>query len=64
MDKAPIVADTLEQLAEKISVPSGQLVQTVEEFNAAVQDGTFDATKKDGKKAIGIEPQKSNWAND
>lgn len=61
-DKPPIVADTLEELAKKIGVPTKQLIQTVEEFNAAVQAGEFNSTRKDGKQAVGIHPPKSNWA--
>ncbi|WP_342430733.1 FAD-binding protein [Neobacillus sp. FSL H8-0543] len=61
-DKPAIVADTLEELAGKIGVPADQLVATVESFNAAVQPGDFNSKKKDGKKAVGITPPKSNWA--
>jgi len=61
-DKPSIVADTLEELAEKIGVPADQLIKTVTEFNAAVQDGNFNSTQRDGKKAAGITPTKSNWA--
>ncbi|MGF6951055.1 tricarballylate dehydrogenase [Neobacillus sp. B4I6] len=61
-DKPAIVADTIEELAEKIGVPVGQLTATVESYNAAVQPGEFHWDKKDGKQAIGITPPKSNWA--
>ncbi|WP_223588392.1 FAD-binding protein [Neobacillus bataviensis] len=61
-DKPAIIADTLEELAEKIGVPEDQLKATVNEFNAAVQPGEFHWDKKDGKKAAGITPPKSNWA--
>lgn len=61
-DKPPIVADTLEEMANKIGVPAEQLVKTVNEFNQAVQDGEFNSKQKDGKKAVGIHPPKSNWA--
>ncbi len=61
-DKPAIVADTLEDLATKIGVPADQLVETVDSFNAAIQPGDFHWDKKDGKKAIGITPPKSNWA--
>lgn len=61
-DKPPIVANTLEELAEKIGVPADQLVDTVEAFNAAVQPGEFNSKQKDGKQAVGITPPKSNWA--
>lgn len=61
-DKPAIVADSLEELAGKIGVPVDQLVDTVENFNKAVQPGEFNSKKKDGKKAVGITPPKSNWA--
>jgi len=61
-DKPAIVAETLEELAEKIGVPVDQLKATVEEFNASVQPGEFHWDKKDGKRAVGITPPKSNWA--
>ncbi|KKK39144.1 succinate dehydrogenase [Mesobacillus campisalis] len=61
-DKPAIVADTLEELADKIGVPAASLKATVEQFNAAVQPGEFNSKKKDGKKAVGITPPKSNWA--
>lgn len=61
-DKPAIVADTLEELAEKIGVPASQLAETVAEFNAAVQPGEFKWNQKDGKQAVGITPPKSNWA--
>jgi tricarballylate dehydrogenase len=61
-DKPAIVADSLEELAEKIGVPADQLTATVEAFNVAVQPGEFHWDKKDGKQAVGITPPKSNWA--
>ena len=38
------------------------LVRTVREFNGAVQPGDFDPTALDGKRTLGIDPPKSNWA--
>ncbi len=58
----PIVADSMEDLAEKLGVPSDVLQATVEEFNAAVQPGEFDPSGKDGKRTSGLTPPKSNWA--
>ena len=39
-----------------------RLERTVAEYNAAIADGDFDPTIKDGKRTEGIEPPKSNWA--
>jgi tricarballylate dehydrogenase len=37
-------------------------LQTIKEYNAAVQDGEYNPAIKDGKGTIGIDPPKSNWA--
>lgn len=37
------VADTLEELAEKMGIPPAALVQTVEEYNRYVESGTTDS---------------------
>ena len=58
----PIVADTIEELATKLRIAPDVLRRTVDEYNAAVQDGTFDPSIRDGKRAVGIEPPRSNWA--
>ena len=61
-EQPAIEADTLEELAEKLGIPAAQLVETVQQFNAAVQPGEFIYNKKDGKEAVGVVPPKSNWA--
>ncbi len=53
-------ADTFEELADKMDILA--LPQTINEFNAAVQEGPFDPARKDGKHTVGIHPPKSNWA--
>jgi tricarballylate dehydrogenase len=58
----PTVAETIETLAEKLSLSSEALVRTVNEYNKAVQDGTFNPAIKDSKRTQGIEPAKTNWA--
>jgi tricarballylate dehydrogenase len=55
-------ADTLDELAEGLGIDAERLERTVAEFNAAITDGDFDPTIKDGKRTEGIEPPKSNWA--
>jgi tricarballylate dehydrogenase len=35
---------------------------TIDEFNSGVQDTPFDPTVLDGKRTIGVDPPKSNWA--
>ncbi|MBI4198918.1 MAG: FAD-dependent tricarballylate dehydrogenase TcuA [Chloroflexi bacterium] len=56
------VANTIEELAEKLDIHKEGLVATVRAFNAAVQPGEFDPTKLDGKHTVGVQPPKSNWA--
>ncbi len=58
----PIVADTLEGLATALGLPVDAFVNTVGEFNAAVQPGQFDLDRLDGKRTAGVSPPKSNWA--
>ena len=55
-------ADTLGELAEGLGIDAERLERTVAEYNAAIADGDFDPTIKDGKRTEGIEPPKSNWA--
>ena len=59
-----VVAGSLEELAGKLDgVNAPAFLKTVHEFNAAVRsDVPFDHTVLDGRGTIGIEPQKSNWA--
>lgn len=58
-----VVADTIESLGKRlVGLDWENLVRTVTEYNAAVGDAPFDPSKKDGKSATGIVPQKSNWA--
>jgi tricarballylate dehydrogenase len=55
-------AGSLEKLAAKLEIDPEGLVDTITEFNNAVQDGPFDPALKDGKRTRGISPVKSNWA--
>jgi len=59
-----VSANTLEELAPKLEgVNAENFLKTVRAYNAAVKkDVKFDHTIKDGKCTVGIEPQKSNWA--
>jgi tricarballylate dehydrogenase len=55
-------ANTIEELAEQLEIDQAGLVRTVQEFNHAVQEGTFNPAILDGKSTRGITPPKSNWA--
>lgn len=61
---APVVADTLEELAAAIGLPVAALVRTVHDFNAACPPpGAFDPGRLDGLSAAPQgQPPKSNWA--
>jgi tricarballylate dehydrogenase len=59
-----VVANDLEKLASDMGVDVDQFVQTVREFNAAVDTTKmFDPNIKDGLATRGLTPNKSNWAN-
>ena len=53
--KNPIVADTIEELAEKLNLDVAAFKKTVDDYNAAVQDGNFDPTILDGKGTTGLD---------
>ncbi len=58
-----VVSDTLEGLVERMEgVDKTQLLQTIREYNAAVQGGEFNPTVKDGLRTEGLAVPKSNWA--
>ena len=65
----PETADTLEELADRIALRSGDMgfnkgefLKTVEDYNAAVAEGEFHAMTKDGKHTSGLPVNKTNWA--
>ena len=58
----PVEAPNLRDLAEQMGLPREDLMQTIAEFNEAVQPGDYDLDKLDGKRTEGIFPAKSNWA--
>lgn len=55
-------AATLEELVDLLPVNKEQFLQTIKEYNEAVQDGEYNPSIKDGKGTIGITPPKTNWA--
>ena len=58
----PLQADKLETLGRKIGVHVERFLKTIDEYNSAVQEGSFDPHHLDGKHTDGLEPPKSNWA--
>ena len=55
-------SDTIAGLADGLGIDREGLVQTVDQYNAAVQAGEFNPAVLDGKGTRGITPPKSNWA--
>ena len=58
----PVKSTSIEGLATELEMKPSVLKNTIESFNAAVQDGKFTPVVPDGKRTIGIDPPKSNWA--
>ena len=59
----PVVADTIRELAEQLEINPNALEQTVDDFNAAVQnDHPYNEIILDGRATKGINPPKTNWA--
>ncbi|MPZ98894.1 MAG: FAD-dependent oxidoreductase [Dehalococcoidia bacterium] len=55
-------SDTIRGLADALGIDPDGLDRTVEAYNAACQQGTFDPAALDGLSTEGIDPPKSNWA--
>jgi tricarballylate dehydrogenase len=58
----PVTAATVAELAAAAGLPVEELVETVSSFNDGVQDGPFDPLRPDGRRSVGIDPPRSNWA--
>jgi tricarballylate dehydrogenase len=63
MRARPIVANTVEELADGLGVERSRLRRTIDQFNAAVSPVPFDSSKRDGKCTTGLNVDKSNWAS-
>jgi tricarballylate dehydrogenase len=61
-DQDPISAETIDELARKLGLDPSALNATVAQFNAATDGSEFDPYSFDGKRTVGIDPPKSNWA--
>lgn len=58
----PDKADSLEELADKLGIPRERFLQTVSDYNAAVQPGTFDHSVLDDCHTQGLSTEKTHWA--
>lgn len=61
-EEAPVTADTIAALAERLGVDPGALEATVAAYNEACPEGEWDPTRPDGLATEGVTPAKSNWA--
>jgi tricarballylate dehydrogenase len=57
-----IRANTVRELAAKLGLDPATLEATVQEFNNAVQPGTFNVDALDDCRTAGIDPPKTHWA--
>ena len=57
-----IEGKTIAEVAEQLKLPVDTVVDTVQEFNQAVQPGEFDHTILDGCQTRDLTPPKTNWA--
>ncbi len=63
-DASFVEAETLDALIDQLDgVDRAQARQTLAQFNDSVDETVpFDPSIKDGKRAVGLEPARSNWA--
>jgi len=57
-----VVANTLPELAQKLGLPVETFMQTLNDYNAACREGTFDHTTLDDCHTEGVTPAKTHWA--
>jgi tricarballylate dehydrogenase len=58
----PIEADSIEALADKLSIAPAALVETVGTYNQSVRLGHFVSTELDECHTEGLQPPKTHWA--
>jgi tricarballylate dehydrogenase len=58
----PMKADSIAELAGKLGLDAAKLGAVVDEYNAAVQPGTFHGNKLDDCRTDGLEIEKTHWA--
>lgn len=58
----PIKADSIPQLAELVDLDPKPVLETVNEYNSAVIGGRFDPGRLDDCHTVGLDPEKSHWA--
>jgi tricarballylate dehydrogenase len=58
----PVKGNSIAEVAGQFGLPVDKVNATVEEYNRAVQPGTFDHTIQDDCKTAGLTPPKTHWA--
>lgn len=58
----PVTGGSLEELANLLSLNTDALKETINQYNASVQNGSFDHTVLDNCHTRGLTPEKSHWA--
>ena len=58
----PVKSDSIEDLANQLKLDPAALTAAINEFNRAVQPGTFDPGRLDNCRTEGLRPPKSHWA--
>lgn len=58
----PVTGESLEELANSLGLNADALKETVNQYNASVQAGSFDHTILDNCHTKGLTPAKSHWA--
>lgn len=61
-DQPAIEAETMDELARKLSISAKTLAATVKGYNQACQPGNYRPLELDGVATQGLTPPKSNWA--
>jgi tricarballylate dehydrogenase len=57
-----VMANTLPELAQKLGLPIDTFMQTLNHYNAACREGSFDHTTLDDCHTEGVSPAKTHWA--
>jgi tricarballylate dehydrogenase len=58
----PVAADSIRELATKLTVPADAMEATVARFNEAVRPGVFNHAVLDDCRTVGLAPDKTHWA--
>jgi tricarballylate dehydrogenase len=58
----PKAASSIRELATQLNLPPEKLAATVETYNRAVRPGSFDHAVLDDCRTVGLNPEKTHWA--